>query len=273
MAATSRGEFHFIRGCFIAVACGTIGAHLWWQWTNEAALTGWRVAIGGLVGAVTVAGLVLALDWVKRKEAAAIPPKAEESSGELLLECQQAVLPTVGLPRQNSLTVVSPFRFEKEGTIGISGVVTEPGQPINLPEEWKGKTASSARCRLTNYGKTPLFNVEIPIRISFRRIKRGDGPGSAIGDEIINVAEIQLPITKIEPGSDAAYTFYIHNQGRDVVEPHFPDTANHLPPGAGTRRPLTLIQSASATYRYIALWPVRSTEDILAEEEKAKTSK
>jgi hypothetical protein len=78
MGATSRGEFHFIRGCFIAVACGTVGAHLWWQWANEAPLTGWRVAIGGLVGAVTVAGLVVALDWVKRKQIAATPGEAAE---------------------------------------------------------------------------------------------------------------------------------------------------------------------------------------------------
>ena len=198
---------------------------------------------------------------------------AQVSTGELLLECQQAALPTVGLPKQNSLTVVNPFRFDKEGTIGISGLVTEPGQPIALPEEWKNKTASSARCRLTNYGKNTLFNVEVPIRITFKRIKRGDAPGNAIAEEIINVAEIQLPITKIEPGSDATYTFYIHNQGRDVVEPHFPDNANHLPPGAGTRRPLTLIQSTSVAYRYVALWPVRSVEDIIAEDEKAKTAK
>jgi hypothetical protein len=275
MGATSKGEFHFIRGCFIAVACGTISAHLWWQWANEASLTGWRVAIGGLVGAVTVAGLVIALDWVKRKETAAIPekPTTTEAAGELLLECQQAPLPNTGLPRETTLVMISPFRFDKEGTIGFSATPMEWGQPMNWPEDWKNKSVSSARCRLTNYGNIPLFNVEVPFRVIFRRLARGGTPGSITSNEVINVAEASLPITKIETGPDGAYIFYIHNQGRDLVQTQFMDGATCIPPRSTERRPITLIQSTSVIHSYNTLWPIRPAEEIVAEEEKSKEPK
>jgi hypothetical protein len=271
MVATTPGEFKFVRACFVVAGVVSAATVFLLQWNYPEGSPTMRAVIIAVVGALIFGGVSVALDWVKSKEAAIIPDKTTQVGDgvELLLECQQASLPTVGLPRQSSLTVVSPFRFDKEGTIGISGVVTEPGELIHLPEEWKGKSASSARCRLTNYGKTTLFNVEVPIRITFKRIKRGSAPGNAIAEEIINVAETKLPITKIEPGGDAAYIFYIHNQGRDVVEPQFPDTANYLPPGTETRRPVTLIQAAPFLHRYFALWPIRSAEEIILEEEKS----
>jgi hypothetical protein len=52
--------------------------------------------------------------------------------------------------------------------------------------------------------------------------------------------------------------------------PLFPETANYLPAGAATRRPITLVQSTSVVHRYVSLWPLRSVEEILADEEKAK---
>jgi hypothetical protein len=199
-------------------------------------------------------------------------PKVENAAGELLLECQSTALPNSGPPRETNLIMIEPFRFDKEGTIGFSTMPTEWGEPIKWPEDWKNKPMSSARCRLTNYGAAPLFNVEVPFKVIFRRLARGEAAGSATAKEVINVAEASLPITKIESGPERAYVFYIHNQGRDVIQTEFLEGSTCLPPGSTERKPVTLIQSTSIIHRYMTLWPIRSAEEIVAEEEKTNAA-
>jgi hypothetical protein len=233
----------------------------------------WPIGLMAL-GAVIFGVGVAAFFWpTSMPHAEPAEHKPQESSAELLLECQLMALPSVGLPKENTLVMIVPFRFEKEGTIGFSGTPTEPGQPIKWPDEWKNKMASSARCRLTNYGKTTLFKVELPFKVAFIRIQRGENPGSTTAKEIINIAQAALPTTKIEPGSDGAYVFYVHNQGRDVLQTEFINAATHVPPGATTREPVTLIQSTSIIHHAGSLWPMRSLEEILAEEENSKGQK
>jgi hypothetical protein len=191
--------------------------------------------------------------------------------GELLLECQLAALPEVGPPSQSMLFVVSPFRFTELGTIGYTTAPSEPGKPLPWPQEWKNKRASSAICRVTNYGKTTLFNVEVAFKITFVQITRGENPGSSIGNTVINVEDGVIPITKLEPGSDGAYVFYILNQGRDIVHPRFAESATCLPQGAATRTSVKVIQPADVMHHADSIWPIRDPVEILNEADAAKS--
>jgi hypothetical protein len=126
-------------------------------------------------------------------------------------------------------------------------------------------------CRVTNYGKTPLFNIEIPFKITFIRIERGENPGSTVGSKIINTGEGVVPITKLEPGNEGAYVFYIHNQGRDIVRPQFADSATCLPLGGRARTSVKVIQPADLMHHAGAIWPVRDAAEIVNEEESSKS--
>jgi hypothetical protein len=186
-----------------------------------------------------------------------------ESAGELLLECQLAPLPEVGLPNQTMLFKIDPFRFIDLGMIGYGTMPSEPGKPLKWPEEWKNRSQSSARCRVTNYGKTTLFNLQIPFKMTFVQIERGENPGSTVGNKIINVEDGMVPITKLEPGNEAAYVFYIHNQGRDIVQPQFADNATCLPLGGNARTSVKVIQPADVMHHAGAIWPVRDATEIV----------
>jgi hypothetical protein len=71
MAASTPGEFRFVRGCFITAAVLTIGSLAWLTYEQDLGLA--KIAIAGVVGAVVAIGLVVALEWVNRKQAEVKP--------------------------------------------------------------------------------------------------------------------------------------------------------------------------------------------------------
>jgi hypothetical protein len=230
----------------LSIALGLTG---WYQWTHYSApLT-----------AEDVADKV----WERLKTS---PPESAPSI-EISLECERAPLPEVGLPNQTSFFMIEPFRFTEEGTVGYAVSSSEPGKPFKWPDDWKNKTQSSARCQVTNYAKTTLFNIEIPFKIAFVRIKRGESPGSTVANEVINIAEGFVPITKLESGKAAAYNFYVHNQGRDFIRLQFADKGTCLPLGAENRAPVKVIQPSDIMHYVGAIWPIRDLGEILNEVE------
>jgi hypothetical protein len=194
------------------------------------------MAVGAVVFAIGLAGYFWPSNNAPRAETTSLTQITAVAQGDLLLECQQMALPEVGLPNESQLMMISPFRFDKEGTVGFATRPSQPGQPFKWPDEWKGKIVSSVRCKLTNYGNTPLFNIELAFDTTFKIIRPGENPGSVTADKVINVVKGSvLPITKLEPGGDRAYVFYIHNQGRDLVHTAFADTATARPAGVQSR--------------------------------------
>jgi hypothetical protein len=268
MVATTLGEFRFVRACFVTAALISTATVLLLQWNYQEGSLAMRAVIVAVTAASIFGGLSVALDWVNKKQT---PEIAETSAGELLLECQLAPLPDVGLPNQTILFKVDPFRFSDLGTIGYGTVPSEPGKPFKWLEGWGNRAQSSARCRVTNYGKTTLFNLEIPFKITFVRIERGGNPGSTVGDKIINTEDGVVPITKLEPGNEAAYIFYIHNQGRDIVQPQFADSATCLPLGGSARTSVKVIQPADVMHRASSIWPVREATEIVNEADSSKS--
>ncbi len=81
MAATTRGEFLFVRCCFIVAAALTIFSVVWL--THEMPFGPVKLAVVGAAGAIATIGLAVAWDWVSRKETDALPKQAEVEIGKL----------------------------------------------------------------------------------------------------------------------------------------------------------------------------------------------
>lgn len=68
MVATTRGEFNFVRGCFVAAALvSAITVFLLYWYYREGSLP-MRAIFAAIAGAVIFGGLATALNWVDRKE-------------------------------------------------------------------------------------------------------------------------------------------------------------------------------------------------------------
>jgi hypothetical protein len=122
---------------------------------------------------------------------------------------------------------------------------------------------------VTNYAKATLFNIQVPFQITFTLIERGENPDSTTSTKVINVADGVVPITKLDPGNEGAYVFYIHNQGRDIVHTRFADSATCLPLGGIDRVSIKVIQPTDVMHYAGSLWPVRDALEIVKESESA----
>lgn len=208
--------------------------------------------------------LVSAVVWGYRVYSTNLAPEKPDDRISLLIECFQSPLPST-IPEGGFFSVI-PFRFDKEGTVGFGGQPGLVGKEMHWPEEWlKKPIGTTVRCQLTSYASAPIFNVSLPIAVTFKRIKRGDNPSSFVANEIINTVEVSLPITKIYPGKDSPFSFYIYNQGMDVVQIEFRSAPTFSFLGETAIREGLLIQPNDFT-RAVFLWPFRDPKDIVGED-------
>lgn len=80
MAATTPGEFRFVRGCFYAAAIiftATIFASLWNYTEGSEPM---RVLAAALAGAAMFAGMAIALDWTAKKKSAVVKPNSQNAA-------------------------------------------------------------------------------------------------------------------------------------------------------------------------------------------------
>ena len=187
----------------------------------------------------------------------------------LLVECNPSQLPST-VPPSGRIIMVSPFRFDTPPLqIGIGGRNGVPGTQWTWPSEWLEKWSSSTlRCDITNYGKVPIFAVKLPISVTFVKIEKDpQNPNASRATKAIGVAEGVVELAKLEPGIDKHESFYMHNQGRDVLRVEFPRSPTFVLPGETERRKAQLMPISGL---YSSLWPVRDWKDILSQEEENK---
>jgi hypothetical protein len=195
----------------------------------------------------------------------------ERKQISLLLECVPSPLPSI-VPPEGYISLVGPHRFTDKGAIVFGGQHGVPGEKLTWPDDWNEKWLTTiVRCQLTNYSDVPIFNISLPITAIFKKIQEGDHPGNYSAIETINVSEGNLPITKINPGKDAPFVFYIYNQGRDVVQISFVKLPTYSLLGESSIKEAQLVQPNDFT-RLVTLWPMRDPKEIL-DEENASTPK
>jgi hypothetical protein len=78
VAAKTPGEFFFSRICFIVAAILTPASFAWLTYESE--LNWQKLSIGALLGAISVAGLLAGLDWIKARQNDALPRSQSASS-------------------------------------------------------------------------------------------------------------------------------------------------------------------------------------------------
>jgi hypothetical protein len=102
MAATTPGEFRFVRGCFIVAAILMVASALMLHSLEGVAL--WvRAATAALIGAVALGGLTVALDWVRHKEMAIQKPV--ETSGEQPKIQTPPITPQIDLTKNEGVLI------------------------------------------------------------------------------------------------------------------------------------------------------------------------
>jgi hypothetical protein len=277
----SLADFRAARRGFIgtAVSFAAIGVTL-------GVMTTWplpiRVAVCAAFMALAGGGLIWALDYLKVRERLALNPVqatepkrespkiAEQRPISVLVECTPSPLPDI-VPSAGYLTIVSPHRFGDNLTIPGGGRHGKPGDKWAWPDNWIEKwSTTTLRCQVTNYGDIPIFNVELPITVTFRKITRQpENPKNFEAKTVIGAQETVIPATKIDPGKDSPYVFYFHNQGLDLINIEFSKAPTYVMSGETTRREAQLMQPSGFS-RFYSLWSVHDNEEIVRENEKIK---
>lgn len=68
------------------------------------------------------------------------------------------------------------------------------------------------RCRLVNYGNSPIFNVDVPLHITFMEaISDGTNPGSTRSGDTTSVRKWPIAIPEIG-GTGGMFVFYISDR-------------------------------------------------------------
>jgi len=126
MAATSPGEFRFVRACFAAAAILTLGSFLWL--TYEQPMGSAKLICAAIIGAIVSVGLVVALEWVKAKQEAIDIPKEEIKTGKqephpLVFQAQFAEMKRLeeflGNKDENNLRLLFDFQYMLGRNINI----------------------------------------------------------------------------------------------------------------------------------------------------------
>jgi hypothetical protein len=172
------------------------------------------------------------------------------------------------------IPVVGPFRFGDDNlTISTGGRHGVPGEKWDWPDEWVKKwSTSNLKCTVTNYAAAPVFNVELPITVAFLKIERQpENPKNFNANRLLGTLTQAIEITKIDPGKDSPYIFYIQNQSRDLFQIQFSEPPTYVALGETERREAALVQPTGFQRMY-HLWSVHDNESIVSEEEKQKSS-
>lgn len=254
MAATTKGEFRFLRLCLWVSAAFAVGAHLVALWNKPGPISALEVLIAALVGAVAVGGLAYAIDWVKRKELATLsatsesPPVAEAPSGKttLYLECAFAPMPHTW-PEPDGRVYAFPAGANNRPEEWIGGGLSEyfgkVGSPTSFGEFVK---ANSYKCELINYGDVPIFNVDLVFRFRYlEAVKQGN---SQQGGKLIAEGDYPIQIRKVDPGRSNAFVFYLFHLGTQFINVGFPTSATFLTPASQERVTSKIIQQENAIF-------------------------
>lgn len=105
------------------------------------------------------------------------------------------------------------------------------------------------KCELTNYGPTPLFALELTLRLAFREtIEEPDKPGRPkTSGKVVLVRDRQVSMP--EPlASNGRFAFYVWNRTSQFVDIQFPQQAAHRPAGERERRLIRLLQPQDVQY-------------------------
>jgi hypothetical protein len=165
--------------------------------------------------------------------AAAPPPptfRGAPSSGEalakspggnirLFVDCSLAP-PKVAFPPDGNIHLM----IIETDVIDVGAVyehgVNVPGETITMPGE-----RPAQRCAITNYGSETALNLKVQFRQLFQRALNIPGGGQKSGDTVLE-KPTTMEVTKIDPGPQSSYVFYVFSMGKLFSRVYFPGTVD-----------------------------------------------
>jgi hypothetical protein len=116
------------------------------------------------------------------------------------------------------------------------------------------------RCRLTNFGQSPVFNVKISVKAQFSE----HIPLSAIMTEqrIVDVKQYDFVVPQVDPGPGGSVDFYMWSYTKYSVSLMFADKVELQKLGGKDRETVQLIPA----HNFVTLWPPQtlSKQDAVA---------
>jgi len=183
-----------------------------------------------------------------RPEVKTQPPRTPAKDERVFVDCQMGVMP-LKVPAEGRIHVL--LTSEIPAPMGDGGLMDYFGPPGS---DWKftneGLPAWAYRCQFTNYSSDVLFNLTVPVHLTFRMPlpvpghdkSRKEGDVTLDRDWVVN-------IPKLDPSPAAPYEFYVWN----CCVPKFIHVA--LPDALLYKtRKITLLQSAGNLF--LSLDPV-----------------
>lgn len=273
-ATVASSDFRIARRLFwLAWIClGAIGP----MWNVTANREEWlRLLVVGVLGALAAIGLALCLRWVANKELHAEgktsnPIRSQESqrgglvaeahgivtppsplNDTIQIECGIAALPPK-VPPSGTYWILQTWPIPAEnGGGGLMQMFGTADAEITWPMY---SPIDTAKCIITNFGTAPVFRLQLGLRLTFLEAKRQpDNPNSAQSGETKLDRMWPIEISRIEPGADKAFVFWIANNSPDFVRVDMPENLSLIPLGKQTREFVRLIKG---TQSYVFINPL-----------------
>jgi len=149
-------------------------------------------------------------------------PEAERggvrSEVSLFLECNFGTFPTVISRSGKNYFMEIRGSSGEYGGDGLAYFFGPAGSTAGF-----GPGQLAYECNLINYGATPLFNVQVPLGLTFKEARTVPGQPNArqIG-AIRSHREWPIVIPKIDAGRDNPFAFYIKSTSPDFVDVRLP---------------------------------------------------
>ena len=151
-------------------------------------------------------------------------PSAEKKDPpSIFVECNYGTTPKVFPPNGRFyFTEILPSLINEQVSLALGYRFGAPGAATLPPDvvEW------AYECTLINYGNLPVFNVVVPIRVTFQEAHHPPNqPNAWQSGAVKAIKAASLTIAKIDAGKESPFIFYLKSQSPDFVELDFLETA------------------------------------------------
>ena len=150
----------------------------------------------------------------KRELPSAVSSESDDES--IHIECHFGFMPTI-IPAEGRIYVL--YAYPTDLQYGGGGLMEVFGPPGNK-QSWEIGDGPSPgyKCQSTNYGRSPIFNVQMVFGLSFREIERDkDNPGSSRSGKITLSRGWLVQVNKIDQGHNNPFVFYIYNASEQFL--------------------------------------------------------
>ncbi|MDR3527846.1 MAG: hypothetical protein P4L57_11245 [Rhizomicrobium sp.] len=199
------GVWQYVLFCAggVLLALGTIGAmiHLWNIRRGKRMLFFWAMVVF-FVAALVCAAIFASQFWGQTNHSTA------EIDDKVFVGCQRAIGLPNSIPEGLHTVQLFPNHYDNK----VVGVQEFP--PNDHPNYGSLVTETIYKCQVVNYTAETLTTVDVVLNVEWRQAFQTvrENQTTTIWGEITKQQIHIVPIDRLDPGSDNAYTFYIWNQ-------------------------------------------------------------